>query len=603
MSGSGARRLALLLAAVAPLGCGDLGRGSNYDLVLTGGRVVDGVGTRPYVADVAIRAGRIAAIGRLDPREAGRRIDVTGLVVAPGFIDMHSHADLILLAPIAVQSELLEAKVRQGVTTVVVGNCGLGVAPAGVATAGILAAVNGWMTPRGVSAGPLGLADYLDRIERGGTVVNAGTLVPHGPVRVEVLGVAAGEPSAAQLDRMRIEVDRGLAAGGFGLSVGLIYPPGMYAATDELIELARVVARHDRLFTAHVRGASETLLDATSELVEIARRSGARVHHSHMEAVGEAFWAETKRMIAIEDRARADGWRISHDVFPYTRAATMMTAVFPPWALEGGVDSLLERLREPRLRERMRAEIETLRPGWPPWTRDGWSHNLVGAVGWDGIFVASVGSRDPHAPIGRTVAEIAGATGRRPFDVVVELLLDEHGAVGQQVAEISGRDGAIEALLAILEHPAAAIVSDAEDFGGGAPHPAHAGAFVRALRLNRELRLMPIEEIVRRMTGHPAGLLGIGDRGRIEVGLAADLVAFDPLRVTDRASWDEPQRHAEGVELVLINGVPVVEAGAYSGAAHGVVLRASDARLSSSSSPSTVSASTAAMRREAVPSP
>jgi N-acyl-D-amino-acid deacylase len=224
-------------------------------------------------------------------------------------------------------------------------------------------------------------------------------------------------------------------------------------------------------------------------------------------------------------------------------------------------------------------------------------------VGWDGIILASVASRETADRIGRSVAQIAAETGRQPFDVVVELLLDEEGAVGQQVAEISGRDGQIDRLLEILTHPSAAIVSDAEDYGRGAPHPAHAGAFARALRLNRENDLMPLEELVHRMTGYPAQLLRIANRGVIRTGAAADLVVFDPDRVSDRATWDEPRLTATGIDLVVINGVPVVELERYSAEANGVVLRASTARFSSSRSPSGVSANTSTIRRDAVPSP
>lgn len=545
---------------------------SPADLLLRGGLVVDGSGAPGRIADVAITDGRIVSIG--GPVAARREIDVGGQVVAPGFVDIHGHADLVAMADGETQQRLFAAKIRQGVTTLIVGNCGLGVAPADEDAAAILAAVNGWMTPAGIAAGALDVAGYLERLERQGVALNVGTLVPHGPVRISAMGLEGGAPSAEQLERMRRAVAGALDAGAFGVSMGLIYPPGMYSATDELVVLAREAAARDRLVTLHVRGSSETLLPATAELIEIARRSGARVHHSHLEGVGEEFWPDVPSVLAMEDRARGEGLRISHDVFPYTRAATMMSAIFPPWSLEGGLTALSARLRDPRERERIGREIETRRPEWPPWRPGGWPHNLVGAVGWDGILIADVGPTGPAGWTGRSLAEIGREAGRDPFDVVADLMIEQQGRVGQLVDEISGRGDELDTLLAILAHPAAAVVSDAEDYGRGAPHPAHAGAFARVLRWARERGLLSLEEAVRRMTSYPAGLLRLEDRGLLKEGAPADLVVFDPRTVTDRSAWDAPRRPADGVSLVLINGTTVVEEGSYRGGLAGRVLRA-----------------------------
>jgi N-acyl-D-aspartate/D-glutamate deacylase len=595
------RRLLIPLVLIATsFGCDG---GDAIDLLIVGGTVLDGTGGVPRRIDVAVNQGRVVTLDPQPELKARRTIDATGRVVAPGFIDMHSHADLIVLAEPRTQASLLEAKMRQGVTTIVVGNCGLGAAPTDAESMPIVGSINGWMTPDGVAAPAMSVREFLERLEQGGVVLNVATLVPHGPVRISAMGLRPGAPSDAELEAMIRSIDEGLRAGAFGLSSGLIYPPGMYSATDELIALARVVARHDGLVTSHVRGSSETLLDATRELVEIARLGGARTHHSHMEAVGEPFWDRIPEMLAIEDAARDEGLAISHDVFPYTRAATMMTAIFPPWSLEGGVPGLLDRLEQPDLRDRIRRDIEEQRPSWPPWGPEGWPHNLVRAVGWDGILVASVGPGGPAEWVGRSLAEIAAERGADPFDVVAELVVSQNGRVGQQVAEISGREGEIETLLQILDHPAAAVISDAEDYGRGAPHPAHAGAFARALRLNRERSSMALQEIVRRMTGYPASLLGLEDRGLLREGAAADLVIFDALSVRVRASWSAPRELAEGISHVIVNGTVVVEDGRYSGGSNGEVLRSGRARLSSSDSPSVVSASTSTILLDASPSP
>lgn len=580
--GAGRRRRigppAALLAALGLLpGCAATGesRPLRADLLLRGGLVVDGTGAPPRRADVAVRGDRILFVGEAAGRVlAERELDARGLAVAPGFVDLHSHADLILLAGSDRQQELLRAKILQGVTTIVVGNCGLGAAPADAGASRILAGINGWMTPEGVTLPALSVAGYLDRIERGGVALNVAGLVPHGPVRISVMGLASGEPSAAQLGQMRQLVARSLEEGAFGLSAGLIYPPGMYAPTGELEALAEEVAARDRLFTCHVRGSSETLLEATDELLQIARRSGARVHHSHLEAVGERFWPLVAQVLAREDQARAEGLSVSHDVFPYTRAATMMSAIFPPWALEGGIGRLLDRLRDPAVRERIRLEVETRRPEWPPWKPGGWPHNLVEAVGWDAIYVASVGPGGPAELVGKSLAEIGAAEGRAPFDVVASLMLSQEGRVGQLVGEISGSEPDLDTLQSILRHPAAVVITDAEDYGRGVPHPAHAGAFARALRLARDALRMPLEEIVHRMTGRPASLLRLCDRGVLREGAFADVVVFDPARVSDRATWEDPRRPAEGIAFVLVNGTVVAERGDYRGGAVGRVLRA-----------------------------
>jgi N-acyl-D-aspartate/D-glutamate deacylase len=568
----GLARLGLAGAACCAVACG--APSPPADLLLYGGTLVDGSGAPPRRADVAVAGGRIVAVGDLAGAAARRRIDVTGLTVTPGFVDLHSHADLILLADASTRRRLLAAKLQQGVTTTLTGNCGLGVAPATPAAAQILAQVNGWMTPDGVRPGPLDVAGYLAQLEAEALPLNVGTLVPHGPVRVSVMGLAPGAPSEGQLAEMQRLVRAGLDAGAYGLSAGLIYPPGMYSATDELVALAEVAASRDAVFSAHVRGSSETLLPATEELIEIGRRSGARVHHSHLEAVGERFWPEVRRVLRLEDDARAAGVRISHDVFPYTRAATMMAAVFPPWSLDGGLEALVRRLRDPSQRRRIREDIETQVPEWPPWSAGGWPHNLVGAVGWDGILVASVGANGPTDWVGRNLAELGAELGRDPFDVVADLMIDQRGRVGQLVDEISGRGEQVDALLEILRHPSAAVISDAEDYGRGTPHPAHAGAFPRALRLARERELMPLEAMVRKMTGHPAELYGIRERGVVRVGAAADLTVLDSDGVTDRATWEEPRRTASGIPWVIVNGTIAVEQGRLVEGSAGRVLRA-----------------------------
>jgi N-acyl-D-aspartate/D-glutamate deacylase len=387
------------------------------------------------------------------------------------------------------------------------------------------------------------------------------------------MGLRPGAPNEAQGKAIEAALRESLEAGAYGLSVGLIYPPGMYSDTAELIALAEIVAAADGLFTAHIRGSSETLSAATAELVSIARATSVRTHHSHLEAVGVSFWPEIEQVLAVEDDARGKGLPISHDVFPYTRAATMMSAIFPPWSLSGGVQALLERLEDPETRERIRGDLEARTPEWPPWEPGGWPHNLVGAVGWDGIYVASVGPTGPTHYIGRSLLAIGADESRDPYDVVADLMLSERGRVGQLVGEISGDEDVFGGLLTILAHPAAAVISDAEDYGKGVPHPAHAGAFARALRLNREHHLMTDGEMIRRMTEYPASIIGAPDIGRLAIGAVADLVVFDPSAVADQADWDSPRAFASGIEGVMVGGRWTVYEGRYLPGSNGRVLK------------------------------
>lgn len=541
--------------------------------------VIDGSGGEPYVADVAVHNGRIVTIesapGVATTADGVRRVDARGLVLAPGFIDLHSHADLILLAEPGQRNPLVEAKMRQGVTTWIVGNCGLGVAPTDATSAITLAAINGWMTPVGVTAGAQTISSYLDTLEARQLPMNVGMLLPHGPLRISVMGLRSGPPDEAELTAMRRGIRKGLQAGAFGVSNGLIYPPGMYSAPAELQTLATEVALQNGLWTTHVRGSSETLLAATDELIELARVSGVRVHHSHLEAVGRRFWPAIHEVLEREDRARAEGLEISHDVFLYTRAATMMAAIFPPWALEGGLQGLLDRLGDTKTRQRIADEIEQRVPEWPPWVQGGWPHNLVEAVGWEGIFVASLAANVDDPRIGRTLADLAAEQDRHPFEVVADLMLEFDGRVGQWVGQISGDGNDREALRSILWHPAAAIVSDAEDYGSGLPHPAHAGAFTRALRWSRQGLAPALPETIRKMTGYPAELLGLTDRGGIRKGMIADLVLFDPATVGDEAEWLSPRRHSTGIRMVLVAGQPVIDAGQFTPGSNGQILRRS----------------------------
>jgi N-acyl-D-amino-acid deacylase len=300
------------------------------------------------------------------------------------------------------------------------------------------------------------------------------------------------------------------------------------------------------------------LLPAVEELIQVGRESGARLQHSHNEAVGRDHWPKIERVLEIEEAARRSGARLAYDMFPYTAAATMMLAIYPPWALDGGVGSLLARLADPAARSRIGRAIDIFIPSWPPWTPDGWPHNLVRAVGWDLITIGSVGSDANRRLEGMSLAELGRARGRSPFDAISDLMLEERGMVSQIIHGVSGDEAHQEGIETLLTQPDACVCTDANDFGKGNPHPASWGAFPRVLgRYVRERNLLTLEQAIHKMTGHPARLLGLTDRGILRPGAQADLVVLDPATVGSEATYGEPRRAPTGIRAVMVNGSAV----------------------------------------------
>jgi len=536
------------------------------DYRISNALVVDGTGAAALRGDLGIRDGRFVP----PEGETLREVDAEGLVAAPGFVDIHSHGDLVLASGRSDRETLLAGRLAQGITTEVIGNCGLGAAPLSGEAHGLAPAVHAWMTPEDASWRWESLADYFAVLEARGLPLNVAALVPQGLLRLGAMGLRPGAPDPAERSRMARALQQGLEEGAYGLSCGLIYPPGMFSATGELLELARSLRALDGVFTAHVRGSSETLLPAVEELITIGRGADVRVHHSHAEAVGEGHWEKLATFLEMEQQARREGVRVSADMFPYPVAATMMYAIFPPWALEGGPAELLARLRDSETRARIGRDIEERTPEWPPWEAGGWPHNLVSAVGWDGIQVSSVRREAGRDALGRSLTELGNAAGTEPFEAISDLMLAEDGAVGQFVLDISGEEGLRE----LASDPEVAFITDANDYGKGSPHPAAYGGFPRVLRRYvREEEVISLEEAIRRMTSLPADIVGLRDRGRIANGLPADLVLFDQDEVTDHATLDNPRTRSTGIRATVVNGQIVTRDGRLTGALPGRVLR------------------------------
>ena len=546
---------------------------SRFDLVLTGGTVVDGSGRPRFVADVAVKDGRIARVGELDGFQADRVLDVRDRVVAPGFIDIHSHADFTL--PLPDQGEYLRHFAAQGITTLVVGNCGYAPAPINPATAPLMQAYTAFIKPRDLDWHWRTFDEYLAYLELHGVYMNTVPLAAHGALRIAAMGFDARAPSREELAQMKRLLDECMASGAHGLSCGLIYAPGMFATTEELVALAGSLPAHGGIFTFHVRGSSETLLPAASEVVEVARAAGVRVQHSHLEAFGRPHWGKVEQTLALHDRVRGEGVDHGFDVIPYTAANTTFLAVLPPWSLDGGVPRLLERLRDGETRARIRHDLEHVVPEWPTWRPGGWPHNLVEATGWDNVWIMWVESeRNKHCE-GKSVARLAEELGQDPFDVAADLILEEQGHVTALYVGVSGDLEEEWALRQIIQHPSASIETDAFSLGRGKPHPGLYGSFPRVLgQYVRERRLLTLEEAVRKMTGLSAERFELRDRGLLREGYWADVTVFDPETISDNATYADPERPPEGVQLVLVNGTPIVEDGTVDTATlAGAVLR------------------------------
>jgi len=538
--------------------------------------VVDGAGGPRTPADIGIEGDSIAAVAPRIDAPAATTIDARGRLITPGFIDLHSHSDLCFTLPLSRQAELLEGRVRQGITTELLGNCGIGCAPVEAATRASVAAVCGFITPDGADWSWHSIDSYLQRLERQGVLLNVATLVAHGPARVAAMGARSGRPKPDEQEEIDRQVRLAVEAGAFGVSFGLIYPPGQFADTDELVSVARAAASAGGLAAFHQRGSSqETLLPAVREIIEVGRRSGAAVHHSHLETVGPRAWSGAEEVLRIEDEAIAGGLDLSGDVIPYTAVCTTMLALYPPWALAGGVAAFLDRLRDPGMRRRMKDEVASVAPVWPPWeAADRFTMNIARECGWDRIRLAHVDGPANKRYEHLTIAELGRARGLDPFDALSDLLVEERGVATQLLSGISGDDQTDVELLKFLRCPRLAFVTDAWEIGKGFPHPGAYGAFPRVLgHYVRERRLLSFEEAVARMTSLPARRLGLTDRGRIAPGLKADLVVLDERAVADRATLSEPRRPAAGIDEVIINGVRVVAEGVFRPGAAGRVLR------------------------------
>jgi len=517
-----------------------------YDLLFKDARIFDGTGCPWFRGDLAVEGRRIAAVGKLDGAAAKRVIVADGLALAPGFIDIHSHSDTsILVNPGA------ESKIRQGVTTEVVGQCGASAAPL-VGRAREDNEPEPGEEELAISWGSM--AEYMDAVDRKGVAVNIAPLIGHGQIRRCVMGYDRRPPTEDELRAMERLVAESMEAGAFGLTTGLIYPPGCYGDTDEVVALAKVVAGYGGIYMSHIRNEEAGLLAAVEEAIDIGRRADLPVQISHHKACDQANWGRVKDSLALIEAARREGIDVTADQYPYIATATGLSSIVPDWAHEGGPQALVARLGDPETRARLRREVDAYQR----------------VRGWDKIYVSS--ARGHRECEGKNLVEVGQSMGKEPVDAAFDLLIDTGATAGMVRFAMCEEDVAT-----VMRYPGTMIGSDSSAISparGGMPHPRTYGTFPRVLgRYVRDLKVLTLEDAVRKMTGLPAWRLGLWDRGLIRPGYAADLVLFDPDAIADQATFSDPHRFPVGIKVVVVNGAVTVEDGEQGSTRAGLCLR------------------------------
>lgn len=525
-----------------------------FDFVIKNGKVFDGSGNPWIRTDLGIKDGKIAFIGDLSDASANRVIDATDMAVAPGFIDTHVHSDLLCTIP-----EIHKIKALQGVTTELFGQDGISVAPVSETTKPL------WQKQLKGLNGDIGdwpwnsIEEYLSFLEQSTMIGNAAYLVPHGAVRTLVIGFEGRTTTKYEMDKMRELVEEGMRQGAIGVSSGLVYPPNVFSNKDELIEICKGAAKYDGCFVVHIRNESSHSLEALEEVIDVARQSGVRLHISHFKVAGKRNREKFKKALEKFDAGREEGIEITFDQYPYTAGSTVFHAILPPWMHSGGTEEMLDRLKDPNIRERIKSDLET----------NTQYENWVLNCGWENITITTVATeRNKHLE-GKNLRDIAELRGTDPAEAAFDLLIEESGGITMVV-----HWGNEEDVLFGMRHSLQIVGSDG--IFGGKPHPRLYGTYPRVLgKYVREIKALSWEQAIRRMTGAPAQLMRLKDRGLLKEGYWADIVVFDQKTIQDRATYDNPLLEPVGISHVFINGSIVVQDGKYTESTPGHVIRRS----------------------------
>ena len=530
----------------------------EYDLIIRNGRVIDGSGRPEFTADVGIKGDRIVRIGNLRGARSKRVIDAQGQVVAPGFIDMLGQSETFLLIDPRAMS-----KVMMGVTTEITGE-GESIAPINERQIKEAEDFNrrfnltiDWRT----------LGEYFQRLKKQGAGINLGTFVGATQVREYVIGYDNRPPTPAELEQMQKLVADAMQDGALGVSTSLQYVPARFARTDEIVELAKVAHRYGGIYITHQRSEANAIDDSMTEVFEIARRANIPAEIWHFKTAYRKNWGRMPEMLRRVATARRQGLRITADVYPYVAGSTSLSACLPPWALEGGTDRMIERLKDPPTRARLKKEITT--------DAKDWENIYLGSGGPSGIMIASVVNRSLESSQGKRLSEIATAQNKDPLDALFDFVIADRGQTGAIFFMMKESD-----MQAALKSPFVSICTDngarATDgpLAGSKSHPRGWGTYPRILgRYVRDQHLMPLEFAIHKMTGLPAANLGLQNRGLVREGFFADITIFDPKTVIDRATFEEPNQYPVGINFVIVNGQLEVDNGQRTPALAGRVLR------------------------------
>ena len=500
---------------------------AHFDILIRDARVIDGTGNPWFRADLAVQSGRIAAIGNLSRDTADRVIQARGRVLAPGFIDVHTHVETTVEQVPRGDNFLLD-----GVTTVVTGNCG---------------------------GSRVDLAEWFALLEEKGLGLNLATLIGHNSVRGQVMGTANRPATDEEIQQMRDLIDRAMRDGAVGFSTGLIYIPGTYSSTEEVVALARAAARHDGVYASHMRDEGEKITEAITEAVQVGRQAGMRVQISHFKIDNRKLWGASVQSLALVEKFRGDGVDVVIDQYPYDHSSTNLGITLPSWALADGKEAVAERLASPETRSRIQREMA----------------EMLQAKGQPDYSYATVATFKPDPALeGKTISEINRAKGRTAtIENEIETILE---IVAQGGASMVYHSMSMDDVERIMRYPNTAVASDGgiREFGLGMPHPRSYGTNARVLAEFVRLRkVLTLEDAIRRMTSLPARTFAFHGRGLLRPGFAADLVLFDPARVQDKATYQQPHQYTEGFDFVLVNGVPMVDEGQLTTAHPGQVIR------------------------------
>jgi N-acyl-D-aspartate/D-glutamate deacylase len=519
----------------------------RYDVVISGGLVVDGSGSAGRIADVGINGGRIAAIGNLNAAARGRTIDAKGLVVAPGFIDMHNHSDETL-----IDDPRCESMLRQGVTTMILGE--------GNSAGPIEKGIREWST----------LGEYFDFVTNRKVAANIASYVGQTQIWTHVKKYNLEPATPEQMEKMKAEVARAMQDGAMGLSSSLLMPPSSLITTEQLVELAKVAKQYGGIYSTHIRDEGAGVFRSVAEAIDVARGSGIRVDIIHLKVADQKYWGQMKEVVSMIDKARSQGLDIRANVYPYTAGQNNLRAIIPPWAHNGGNKAMLERLKNPEDRTRMKREIRTGLPNW-------YNHYLATGGGWQGMLLVKLESPKYKAFTGKHMSElIAAQKGQEDVDVLFDVLLAENGSVPCVYFHHSEGDMtlAMKQPFSSIGSDGAAIAMDGQAAQQSHPHPRWYGTFPRILgRYVREQKTLTLEDAVHKMTSMNADKIGLRERGLLKEGYWADVTIFDPKTVADRATYENPHQYPAGIPYVMVNGQLVIDGDKHTGALPGQVLR------------------------------